>query len=100
MKQIDILYQSAVDREANRVLSLSIQDFLKVDDYGSIETSADGKKISIGFWHHKFNDSLHHIVFQADRRAFLFFYKKYLSGVKLENGIVSKLNDKEIGDYD
>ncbi len=100
MMPIDTLYQNAVDREANRVLSLSVQDFLKIDDYGSIETSIDDKNISIAFWHHKLNNNQHHIVFQVDRRAILFLNKMYLSGVKLENGTITKLNNKEIGDYD
>lgn len=100
MKPIDISYQNAVDNETEKVLKLSPSDFLKVEDYGNIETSIDDKKTSIGFWHHRFGDHLHHIVFQADRKAFLFLHKKYLSGAKLDNGIISKLDDKEIGNYD
>src|SRR5688572_6700770 len=100
MKRIDRSYQAAVDREAEKVLGLSIEDFLKFESYGSLETSIDNKKVSIGFWHHKLGDTIHHIVFEADRRAFLFLYKKYLSGVKLANGTIERLSEKEIADYD
>jgi len=100
MKSIDELYQAVVDKEAEKILKLSREDFLKVRDYGTIETSLNDKKIVIGVWHWKLNDGLHHIIFQADRRTFLFLYKKYLSGIKLDNGFISKLSDKEISAYD
>lgn len=100
MNTIDILYQNAVEKETERLLKLSVDDVLKIDNYGSIEKDIDGKKIMIGFWHYKFNDNLHHIFFQAERKVFLFLHKKYLSGIKIEEGKVSKLNSREIGDYD
>lgn len=100
MKPIDKLYQAAVDKEAEKILKLSIEDFFKVEDYGTIETSIKDEIIEIGFWHWKLNDNLHHVVFMTNRRVFLFLYSKYLSGVKLDNGVISKMTDKEVGDYD
>jgi hypothetical protein len=100
MKPIDITYQAAVDKEADKILKMTAGEFLKIDDYGTIETTIDGKKITIGFWHHKYNDNLHHIVFKTSRRCYLILHKPYLNGVKLENGKILKLTDKEIGDHD
>jgi hypothetical protein len=100
MKQIDITYQTAVDREADKTFKLTIDELLKIDDYGTIQTSIDGKEITIGFWHYKLNDNLHHIVFKTSRRCYLILHKAYINGVKLENGKILKLTDKEIGDHD
>lgn len=100
MKTIDILYQESVDREANRILELTINEVLKVNDYGRIETVINEHPISISYWHYKFNDNLHHIVFLNERRYLFIFTKKYLSGIKLENERLTRLTDIEIGDYD
>lgn len=100
MKSVDLSYQNEVDKETEKVLKLPLHDFLKVKDYGTIETFSEGKQISIVFLHHRFSDSLHHIVFQAERKVLLFLSKKYLSGAKLENDILTRLNDGEIGNYD
>ena len=75
MKSIDQLYQTAVDKEAERVLNLSVDSVLKVDDYGTVEATISGNKIIIGYWHHKLSDKLHRIIFQADRKVFLFLKK-------------------------
>jgi hypothetical protein len=100
MKIIDQSYQTTVDKEAEKVLAASINDFIATNDYGTIEASINENKINIAYWHHKLSNDIHHIVFQADRKVFLFFHKKYLSGVKLDNGKISKLTDTELGDYD
>jgi len=100
MKPIDKSYQAAVDNEADKVFKLSIDELIMIEDYGSIEATIDGNEISICFWHYKLSDKLHHIVFVAARSVYLIFTKKYLSGVKLENGNILKLSDKEIGVYD
>jgi len=99
MKPIDISYQIAVDIQADKILKLTREELLKIDDYGTIETSINEKKISIGFWHYKFNENFHHIVFQVSRRCYFILHKVYWSGVKLENGKILRLDDKEIGKY-
>ena len=86
MKSIDITYQLAVDKEAEKTFQLTVDELLKIDDYGIIETTVGGKKFTIGFWHWKFNDKLHHIVYKTSRRCYLIFTKVYINGVKLENG--------------
>jgi len=100
MNKTDILYQSIVDDEAEKFLFKSIDEFSHFSEYGTIQKTVDQKKVIVGFWHHKFGDNLHHIVFQAERKVFLFLHRKYSSGVKLENGKISKLNSTEIGNYD
>jgi hypothetical protein len=99
MKQIDKLYQESVDQETEKVLKLKIEEIFKIEDYGIIETTINGKKSSIGFWHWKLNDNLHHIVFINERRCYLIFHKKYVSGVKLDHDKIQKLTDEEIGVY-
>jgi len=100
MKLTDHSYQAAVDKEAEKMLGLSVGDFLAVGDYGTVETLINGRKKTIAYWHHKLNDNIHHIVFQADRKVLLFLYKKYLSGIKLDNGKISKLTNTELENYD
>ncbi len=100
MKPIDKLFQEAVDKEADKIIMLSVADFLKIDDFGRIESATTENKIPIAWWHHKLDENLHHIVFQSERRYGLIFTKKYLSGIKLEDGKLLKLNDIELGQYD
>ena len=100
MKPIDISYQSVVDLEADKILKLSVEEFLKIDDYGTIETKVNEKKTSIRFWHYKLSENLRHIVFKASRRCYFILHKVYLSGVKFENGKILRMDDKEIGKYD
>ena len=100
MKSIDVSYQGAVDNEAEKAFELPIEQLIKTNDYGSIESIINGRKLSIGFWHYKLSDTLHHIIFQTDRRYFLIFHKKYLAGIKIDNGNILKLTDQEISDYD
>ena len=100
MKLIDQTYQTAVDKEAERILKLSVEDFLAIDDYGSIDGMINGDKTTIAYWHHKLDNNIHHVVFQADRKVFVFVNKKYLSGVKLDNNKISKLSDTELSVYD
>lgn len=100
LKAIDISYQESVDIEAEKLLGLTMEELLKIEDYGSVETIIDGEKKSIAFWHWRLNDNLHHIVFINQRRCYLIFYKKYISGVKIDNGKIQKLTDEEMGTYD
>lgn len=100
MKPIDITYQTAVDREADKTINLTVDELLKIDDYGSIQGSVNGKEITIGFWHYKFSDNLHHIVYVTSRRCYLILHKVYINGVKLENGKILKLTDEEMAHYD
>lgn len=100
MKLTGQSYQAVVDREADKILGASLNDFLAISDYGTIETEINENKITVAYWHHKLSNDIHHIVFQADRKVLLFLHKKYLSGVKLDNGKISKLTDTELGDYD
>jgi hypothetical protein len=100
MKSIDISYQESVNRETEKLFGLTVEELLKIEDYGSVKTTIDGKKKSIDFWHWKLSDNLHHMVFIAQRRAFLFFRKKYINGIKIDHGKIQKLSDEEIGSYD
>ena len=95
----DRLYQEAVDKEADKILQLTVDEFLKIADYGSIEAIINGKKVSMGWWHLKLSENLHHVVFGTNR-TFLCFYHPYFSGVKLEDGKMLKMSDDELGAYD
>jgi hypothetical protein len=100
MNAIDNEYQNAVDNEANKLLKLTVEEFLKIEDYGSVNTIINGKQSSCGFWHYAFDDNLHHIFFAVQRSLCLFGYRKYVSGAKLENGKIVRLTDEECGHYD
>jgi hypothetical protein len=100
MINLDVLYQQAVDQEAAKTLDLTVDDFLKIGDYGSIETTINGSQYSIGWWHYNVEGQFNHVVFIAERKLRFFFYRKYISGVKLEKGKLLKLTDEEIGNYD
>ena len=100
MKPIDKLFQSAVDLEAEKLMKLTPSDIVKKNDYGIIETSINGKLISIGWWHYRFDNELHHIHYKTNRRVFIFLNKSYISGVKLENGLIVGLSAEELGNYD
>jgi hypothetical protein len=100
MSEIDQQYQKSVDDEADKLLKLSVSEFLKIGPYGSIETIINGKSTSIGWWHYEFENNLHHVLFKTTRKILLGFTKVNLSGVKLENGEITKLSDKELADYD
>jgi hypothetical protein len=99
MSALDVSYQKAVDEETDKILKLSVADFLKTSDK-NIETVIDGRKILVSWFRQHFNNRFNHIVVMAERRWFLFFHKKYLNGVKLENGQILKLNEEEICAYD
>lgn len=86
MALIDDLYQNAVDAETEKVLKLSVDEFLNIDNYGAIDVTINGEKKSIGWWHYKFEENLHHLHFVVQRRVCFFLYKKCLSGVKLCDG--------------
>jgi hypothetical protein len=99
MNSIDIVYQKAVDEEAEKILKLTITDFIKIGEYGTIEKIINGKKTAIGWWHYKFNNNLHHVFFQTSRRFLLIFHRIYLSGVKLENDKLLTLTNEELDAY-
>ena len=99
-KDLDKIFQNAVDFEANKLYKSSIENIINRNDYGSIETIEQGIKISIGWWKHKFNENLYHIVFKSGRKLFLCFYRSYLNGVKVVNGNIEYLSDIELCDYD
>lgn len=100
LNPIDFSYQASVDQEAEKLLKMTIEEVLRIEDYGSIQTTINGKLDSIGYWHWRLNDNLHHIVFIKERRCYLIFHKKYISGVKVDHGKIQKLTDKEIETYD
>ncbi len=96
----DQLYQNAVDREAEKLLTVSKEFLLNISDCGSFRSTIEDKEIHIAFWHWKFDNGSHHIVFIAQRNVFLFLYRKYLAGVKLENDEIQALSPSELGCYD
>ena len=100
MRSPDSIYQAAVDQEANKLLKLSMEEILRIEDYGTIQTTINNNPGSIAFWHWKLNGHLHHIIFITERRFCLIFHKKYSSGIKVDHGRILKLTDKEIGSYD
>ena len=99
-KQLDQIYQSAVDFEASKLFTFSIDDIKNRNDYGSVEVKNDGIEINIGWWKMKINENCYHIVFKSSRKLFLGFHKCYLSGIKIVNSTIENLSDDELGDYD
>lgn len=100
MSDIDILYQKAVDEAAQKILNLSVEEFLLIGDNGADEVIINGKMVSIGWFHYKFENNVHHIFFKAMKKSLLIFYNCYLSGVKLSGNKIEPLTPEELGNYD
>ena len=93
-------YQKGVDQETERIAKLSLKEIENLSGYGNLITFVNGKKISVGWNKWKFDEKLSHIVFTSERKIFLCFYKKYLNGIKIQNGKIFKLSESELANYD
>ncbi len=100
-KPIDTEYQKALDTLAEELLDKSLHELHAWPDYGNLTRSINGVDETIGFWHYKFSNESHHIVFIAGRRTGLIFHRKYISGVVFGSSTDPRLmTSEEIGDYD
>lgn len=100
MSAVDILYQKAVDKLTDSALALTVEEFLNIGACGNVEVLVDGEKINVGWNLWKFDEDLHHLVYQTSRKLFWIAYRKYTNGVKLSGGAIVRLTPEEIGNYD
>lgn len=70
------IHQQAVDKLANSALKLTVEEFLSIGDYGNENVIVDGQQISVGWWHWKFDEELHHLVYIADQKVVLGLIQK------------------------
>jgi hypothetical protein len=102
VKTKDWQYQRVVDDLAEEFLLRPIEELAEASDYGSITREMEGSDISVAFWHHRLPENVDHIVFIADRRLLIpFFRRKFISGVVFGPTISPRLMTKEeAGHYD
>jgi len=100
MNSLDIIYQNAIDKKAENIFSMNMQNIFDLKDYGQYSESIDNKKINIGWWKYQINKDVIHIVFKTSRRSFLFLHKVYLNGIKITKDEIKYLTKEEIGEYD
>jgi len=101
MQQIDKDYQKIVDAEALKYLKIQASAIVSMPAFGRFSAVLNGKNLGEGnWWHYDFGDGIHHLVFLKERPFLLCFRKKYLSGVRVINGKVELLTEKEVAQYD
>ena len=98
--KLNQIYQNAVDFEASKLFSCSVDDIKNRNYYGSIKVKSNEIEINIGWWKWKINENCYHIIFKSSRKLFLGFHKYYLSGIKIVNDKIENLSDVELGEYD
>lgn len=68
MSAIDLEYQSVVDALAEEVLRLPATELAGYPDYGSVQQG----QFSVAYWHYKFSDENHQIIFLTNRLVWPF----------------------------
>ena len=95
------LNQKALDKARDEILAKGINYFLKLPDYGTGEIVYNDEIYSYGFWKYKIDEQIYHYVMQIDQKAFVGFWYKFLSGIKVENNSnLSRMDSKELSQYD
>lgn len=99
MNKNDEKYQNAVDNAAKELSLKTINELISMPDCGSMK-SLD--KIQLGYSKWKKDSDILHIHILAERTVFPFLrlYRKYHSGIAIENETIRLLTDKELGEYD
>ena len=99
MSAIDLVYQNVVEGVANEVLQLPLTELSNYPDYGSVQRGT----MSVAYWHYKFSDDNHQIVFISNRIVWPFpkLYRNYLAGVRFgTDGQPRRMTDDEVAAYD
>lgn len=96
MIHTDEKIQNIVDRLAHELLAMERTELDQLPDYGS--TNREG--VSVAWWQYRL-ETCTHFIYISSRRFFIFFQKKFLSGVVIEsNGTRRCLSSSELGEYD
>lgn len=101
---MDVLWQNFIDQEKSRLMNLPTEELFALDFFTTVFVDSPNEVTSYGLWHEtpKFrNSEVHSYILMAERKLFLFSYRKYLAGFALDNtGTILPLSDDVLYCYD